>query len=77
MTDGLGPSQPPTAGALTLVGGAAGNAAIVGLQIEDAWPLPEIGVAVDVQSDLDDGGPLRLVVTGAVEPVEPRVVDAP
>ncbi len=77
ITDGCGAARPPVDGALTLLGGAVPNAAITALDVEDAWPLPDVTFTVEARSFLAEPATLRLEVQGGVEPATADVPLAP
>ena len=66
LTDGQGQTALPTTGALTFVGAAAANAAVLAVRVADHWPLPELELEVDVIAFAPAATPARLAVRGAV-----------
>lgn len=78
LTDGQGQRDLPAHGALTVCGGAVPNAAILGVQAADQWPLPALQVTVEVVAFT--AGPANAVLraSGAlVGPVSAPVELAP
>ncbi len=72
LTDGLGAGTKVTTGAVTVVGAAADNVGIVGVTVDDAWPLAEIGLQVTVKNLGRQAVVCELEPTGAVLPVSSR-----
>lgn len=74
VSDGQGQAQLPEAGALHLVGQAADNAAVLMVEWQDAWPLPELELTVEVAAYGQGALACELLVEGAIEPTPPRVL---
>ncbi|MHC4079172.1 MAG: hypothetical protein ACYST0_12115, partial [Planctomycetota bacterium] len=72
LTDGLGSGSKVTRGAVTLVGGPADNVGIVAVVVTDAWPLPDVRVAVTVKNLGRQPAACELGVAGAVAAVPAR-----
>lgn len=75
LTDGQGTGELPAAGALSLFGQPAANAAVLALRLVDRWPLPGLDVEADVIA-FAGGEELAATVrvTGAVEAQPARAV---
>ncbi len=70
ITDGQGQVTLPTRGALQVHGGAADNAAVLDVQLDDAWPLPELAATIDLVVFTAQSTDVQLRIDGdAVEPV--------
>ncbi|HEX5050203.1 MAG TPA: BatA domain-containing protein [Planctomycetota bacterium] len=74
VTDGQGQRSLPTVGALTVVPATGVNAAVLAVRTTDRWPLPGLGVEVDVVCHADAAQSGELRVSGAVAAVAPRAV---
>ncbi|HEB53622.1 MAG TPA: hypothetical protein ENI87_10260 [bacterium] len=78
LTDGQGQPRLPDVGALTVFDTKGPNAALVDARIEDAWPLPELRLEVDVVAYAEPRSDGRiaaeLLVAGAVRPLAPTPV---
>lgn len=74
LTDGLGATVPPAAGALTVVGEPRANVGFTGLAIEDHWPLPEVKLTLELRSFDATPKTLQIAVEGGVEPADPLPV---
>ena len=72
VTDGQGQERLPSEGALSVFGASGDNAAIAGVRVRDAWPLPELEVAVDVVVHAAVARPATLVAAGAIDGGELR-----
>jgi hypothetical protein len=78
LTDGQGSAPLPGKGALTVLGTRRDNRAIVGVQVTDRWPLPELWLDVTVQDWSEQRSDSVFAVAGAVEaPGERPVTLAP
>ena len=75
VTDGQMLRTAPARAALALVGRSVANAGIVGLEVEDRWPLPEITFTVTLANLASTvrAGALRL--SGGVEPLAEQTLD--
>lgn len=74
LTDGQAQVRVPKGGALDVFDARGDNASIVGVRVEDAWPLPQLQVAVDVMVHATDGVEVGLFARGAIEGGEERRV---
>ncbi|MEO6595508.1 MAG: hypothetical protein ABIP94_12215 [Planctomycetota bacterium] len=74
LTDGQGQRTLPTVGALMLVPTEGVNAAVLAVRTVDRWPLPTLGLEVDVVCFAADARSGELRVRGAVAAVVPRAV---
>lgn len=74
LTDGQAQVRVPQAGALDVVDARGPNAAIVGVRVQDAWPLPALQVAVDVVVHADEGVEVGMFARGAIDGGEERRV---
>ncbi|MCB9884831.1 MAG: hypothetical protein H6838_05025 [Planctomycetes bacterium] len=78
VTDGQGQTSLPTRGALRVVGGAADNAAVLDVQLDDGWPLPELVAAIDLVAFTARAAEVQVRIDGdAVEPVAQAVTLQP
>lgn len=75
LTDGQGAPRLPEHGALSVLSRRGANAAVIAVRLADAWPLPQLGLAVDVVAFVD--APLRATVQvrGAVVAAMVREVE--
>jgi hypothetical protein len=64
-TDGQGQTRLPDVGALTVVPRSGPNAAIIAVRLVDAWPLPNLTVAVDVVAHAGSEAKVELRREGA------------
>ena len=71
VTDGLGPTLPPSVGALTVVGEAHANIGFTALEVDDHWPLPEVNLVLQLSSYQIEAQTVQVAVEGGVEPVTP------
>lgn len=75
LSDGQGQQRLPAAGALTCVGAAGPNAAIVAVRTIDRWPLPGFSVAVDMSWCGPEARRGEVQVTGAVLDTPPLSIE--
>lgn len=66
LTDGQSSPRLPADGALSVVPRPGPNAAVLAVRLADAWPLPQLSLAVDVAGFVDAPGMAVVQVRGAV-----------
>lgn len=66
LTDGQGQVRAPARGALDVLDARGPNASLVGLRVEDRWPLPELVVDVNVVVHAAPDAEVDVVARGAV-----------
>ncbi len=72
LTDGQGQRALPTAGALSLFANPGDNAALLSVQIDDAWPLPRMALRATVLAFAATAVEAEVGVVGACATVAPR-----
>lgn len=77
ITDGLGPTAPPRAGALTVLGAPAANAGFTAVHVADAWPLPELAIDAELHNFADAPREVRIAAEGGVAAAPPIAVTIP
>jgi hypothetical protein len=75
LTDGQGTPRLPADGALSVVPRPGANAAVVAVRLADAWPLPQLSLAVDVVGFVDAPAAAVVHVRGAVVAAVTREVE--
>ncbi len=65
LTDGQGQAALPESGALTVLPTRAANAAVLAVRVDDRWPLPALGLDVEVVVNDERSVELPLRVRGA------------
>ncbi|MFO1077765.1 MAG: DUF58 domain-containing protein [Planctomycetota bacterium] len=70
LTDGQNGTLPDV-GALDVFGGAAANAAVLAVRVDDRWPLPDLALEADVIAFGAGDLPARVAASGAIEPAAP------
>ena len=75
LTDGQGSPRLPTDGALSVLPRRGANAAVLAVRLVDAWPLPQLSLAVDVVGFVDAPVAAVVHVRGAVVAAVTREVE--
>lgn len=74
-TDGQGGAPLPSLGALTVVPRSGPNAAVLGVRMQDAWPLPALPLAIELVAFAAGPARARVQVRGAVTAPYERELD--
>ena len=75
LTDGQGQRSLPAAGALSVFGAPAANAAVLAVRTVDHWPLPQFEVEADVVLFADGPRPGTVSLAGAVAQAPEQAIE--